>query len=112
MIALFNLSVRNITKTTSYITDIAVSYITNAPRWVALSSANGQTTVRLGRTSVVLASVPLAAGQTVSATATGSIASGESGVELQIAATLTGSTGATLVANGLTCAIPQGIDVQ
>jgi hypothetical protein len=78
----------------------------------SLTSANGQTTVRLGRTSVVLASVPFAAGQTVTATATGSIAQGESGVELQIAATLTDSTGARLVANGLTCAIPAGIDIN
>jgi hypothetical protein len=46
------------------------------------------------------------------ATAGGSIAQGESGVELQIAATLTDSTGATLVANGLTCAIPAGIDIK
>ncbi len=71
----------------------------------AVTHSGSSTTVRLGAFSVALNSVPLAAGQTRSATGTSNLPSGYGSITLQVAATLseTGGSGAVMVANGGSC---------
>jgi hypothetical protein len=71
----------------------------------AVTHSGSSTTVRLGAFSVALNSVPLAAGQTRTATGTVNLPSGSPPATLQIAASLTetGAGGKVLVANGGSC---------
>ncbi len=70
-----------------------------------VTHSGSSTTVRLGAFSVALNSVPLAAGQTRSATGTSNLPNGYGAITLQIAATLTetGGGGTVTVANGGSC---------
>jgi hypothetical protein len=72
----------------------------------AVTHSGNITTVRLGAFSVALSSVPLAAGQTRSATGIVNLPNSYGAVTLQIAATLTetGSSGQVMVSNGGSCA--------
>jgi len=94
--------------------DLAVTFDDPAQAWYAiwlpgagsgyaLSQAAGQTTVRLGQVSVTLAPVPLAAGQSVNATAVVSLGTNQPTTTFQIGATLADSMGKVLVGNGLSC---------
>jgi hypothetical protein len=71
----------------------------------AVTHSGNITTVRLGAFSVALNSVPLAAGQTRSATGVVNLPNNYGAVSLQIAATLTetGSSGQVMVSNGGSC---------
>jgi hypothetical protein len=66
-------------------------------------AVGGQTTVRLGHTSVALDPVPLAAGQSVTGTAAVSLGPEQPTTTLQVGATLTDSGGNALVGNGVSC---------
>ena len=80
----------------------------------AVTHAGATTTLRLGAYSVALSSVPLAAGQTRSATGTSNLPSGASALTLQIAATLTesGGSGSVSVANGGSCVMNAPIIIK
>jgi len=71
----------------------------------AVTHSAGSTTVRLGSFSVALNPVPLAAGQSRNATGTTNLSSGSGSVTLQIAATLTETSGGgtVMVQNGGSC---------
>jgi hypothetical protein len=80
----------------------------------AVTHSGSSTTVRLGVFSVALNPVPLAAGQTRTATGTFNLPSGSAAVTLQIAASLTetGSAGTVLVANGGSCVANAPVDIR
>ena len=70
-----------------------------------LTHSGDQTTVRLGQVSVTLAPIPIAAGQSITATDTVAIGAGEAQTTLQVQATLKDSLGVTKVANGVSCVV-------
>ena len=70
-----------------------------------LSQAGGLTTVRLGQVSVTLAPIPIAAGQSITATDQVTLGTGESQTTLQVQATLKDGTGTVVVANGVSCVV-------
>jgi len=70
-----------------------------------LTQAGGLTSVRLGQPSVLLAAVPLLAGQTVIATGDAFIGSNDPPTTLTLAATLRDGSGNLLVQNGGSCVI-------
>jgi len=77
-----------------------------AGRHGAVSHAGNITNGRLGAFSVALNAVPLAAGQTHTATGITNLPTNYGAVTLQIAATLTetGGSGQVMVVNGGSCA--------
>jgi hypothetical protein len=68
-----------------------------------VTSAGGQTTVRLGQTSVALPAVPLAAGQSVTGTAAVTLGPEQPETSFEVGATLIDSSGNPLVGNGVSC---------
>jgi hypothetical protein len=68
----------------------------------SVSAAGGQTTVRLGQTSVVLPAITIPGGQTVSASASISLDLGQPQTTLKVQATMTPASGPT-VTNGVSC---------
>jgi hypothetical protein len=76
----------------------------SGPTTYALSQLNGQTTVTLARTSVVLAPITILAGTTVTATARVTMGANQPVTTLQVQATLKDINGVALAPpNGLSC---------
>ncbi len=73
---------------------------------VTHNSGAGTTTVRLGAPGLTLNAVPLAAGASRNVTGSASLTPGAPTATLQVAATLTDSSGNTLVQNGGSCNVP------
>ena len=118
------LSAVGATPSTSGATDLEFSFDDPNSTWYnawlpgagaaySVARSGTQTRVRLGQPSVTLAVVPLAAGQTITATGSIVIGSADPTTSLSISATLKGPTNNTLVQNGGTCqAAPLSEDPQ